>query len=147
MSRLAARHSRAPGGASRLTNAERFMLPTFNQDLLVRDLSSFLPELILCSGIVVLLLMRLFTTFDRLHLGVVALATTLGALAVSLCQGFGAYGMEVPSGQNQQMFGGLLVFDMFTVFLRCFLLSFTALTIWLTLLTGIPDREDSADFH
>src|SRR5205823_105821 len=24
---------------------------------------------------------------------------------------------------------------------------FTALTIWLTLLTGIPDREDSADFY
>jgi NADH-quinone oxidoreductase subunit N len=31
--------------------------------------------------------------------------------------------------------------------LRLFLLSFTALIIWLTLLTGIPDRDDSPDFH
>ena len=35
----------------------------------------------------------------------------------------------------------------FTIFLRLFLLGFTALIIWLTLLTGIPDREDSADFY
>ena len=28
-----------------------------------------------------------------------------------------------------------------------FLLAFTALIMWLTLLTGIPDKEDSADFH
>jgi NADH-quinone oxidoreductase subunit N len=27
------------------------------------------------------------------------------------------------------------------------LLSFTALIIWLTMLTGIPDTEDSADFY
>ena len=45
------------------------------------------------------------------------------------------------------MFGGMLLYDNFTLFVRCFLYSFTALTIWLTLLTGIPDREDSVDFH
>src|SRR5262249_48138826 len=28
-----------------------------------------------------------------------------------------------------------------------FLLGFTALVIWLSLITGIPDREDSADFY
>ena len=35
----------------------------------------------------------------------------------------------------------------FTIFLRLFLLGFAALVIWLSLLTGIPDREDSADFY
>src|SRR5439155_24133107 len=45
------------------------------------------------------------------------------------------------------IFTGLLSYDTFTVFLRLFLLSFTALIIVLSLLTGIPDREDSADFH
>ena len=30
---------------------------------------------------------------------------------------------------------------------RLFLFGFTALVIWLSLLTGIPDREDSADFY
>src|SRR4029078_13618668 len=43
--------------------------------------------------------------------------------------------------------GGLLVYDYFTVYLRVFLYSFTSLVIWLTLLTGIPDREDSPDFY
>jgi NADH-quinone oxidoreductase subunit N len=45
------------------------------------------------------------------------------------------------------IFTGLLVYDNFTIFLRLFLLSFTALVVWLTLLTRIPDREDSADFY
>src|SRR5439155_16931811 len=35
----------------------------------------------------------------------------------------------------------------FFLFTRLFLLSFTALLIWLSLLPGIPDREDSADFY
>ncbi|HEX5270060.1 MAG TPA: NADH-quinone oxidoreductase subunit N, partial [Gemmataceae bacterium] len=42
---------------------------------------------------------------------------------------------------------GLLVYDNFTVFLRLFLIFFGCLMVWLTLLTGIPDREDSADFY
>ena len=46
-----------------------------------------------------------------------------------------------------QIFNGLLVYDNFTIFLRLFLLGFAALLIWLSLLTGIPDREDSADFY
>jgi NADH-quinone oxidoreductase subunit N len=42
---------------------------------------------------------------------------------------------------------GMLRFDGFTVFFRIFLLLFAGLVIWLTALTGIPDREDSADFY
>ena len=38
-------------------------------------------------------------------------------------------------------------FDTFTVFLRLFLFGFAALFIWLTMLTGIPDHEDSGDFY
>ncbi len=45
------------------------------------------------------------------------------------------------------MFSHLLVYDRLALFTRLFLLAFTALIIWLTLLTGIPDREDSADFY
>src|SRR5262249_33985951 len=43
--------------------------------------------------------------------------------------------------------GGLLVYDHFTIFVRLFLYGFTGLTIWLTRLSGIPDREDSGDFY
>jgi NADH-quinone oxidoreductase subunit N len=42
---------------------------------------------------------------------------------------------------------GMLRFDSFTVFFRIFLCAFTAFTIWLTRLTGIPDNEDSPDFY
>ena len=45
--------------------------------------------------------------------------------------------------QLHDFFSGLLVYDNFTIFLRLFLFGFTALIIWLSLLTGIPDREDS----
>src|SRR5260370_22124206 len=45
------------------------------------------------------------------------------------------------------MFTGLLVYDYLTIFLRIFLLGFAALIIGLSLLTGIPDREDSGDFY
>jgi NADH-quinone oxidoreductase subunit N len=107
------------------------------------DLGNFTPELTLCGTIVLLLLLRLFSALDRLHLGVIALAGTLAALAVSVWQW--------PASTTQEMFGvnqhGLLAYDNFTIFVRMFLLSFTALVIWLSLLTGIPDREDSADFY
>src|SRR5262249_60121705 len=107
---------------------------------LAGDLVSFLPELILCGTIVILLLLRLFSALDRWHMGWLALAGTLSALAVSGLQ-------WAALGVSGEMFRGLLAYDYFTVFLRLFLLGFTALVIWLTLLTGIPDREDSADFY
>src|SRR5207302_1359058 len=47
----------------------------------------------------------------------------------------------------EPMFTGLLAYDNFTLFVRLFLLAFTILVIWLTILTGIPDQEDSADFY
>ena len=48
-----------------------------------QDSIAFLPELILCGTIVLLLVLRLFSIFDRLHLGWLALLLTLGALTVS----------------------------------------------------------------
>ncbi|HMC63921.1 MAG TPA: NADH-quinone oxidoreductase subunit N [Gemmataceae bacterium] len=115
------------------------------QDRLVRDVQAFLPETILCIGIVLLLILRLFTGLDRAHLGWAALATTLVALVVTWAQWSGIYG-PAPS-QVDRAFSGLLAYDHFTIYLRLFLFSFAALIIWLSLLTGIPDHEDSADFY
>jgi NADH-quinone oxidoreductase subunit N len=120
------------------------------QDNLWRDVLAFLPELILCGTIVLLLLLRLFNALNRLHLGSVALVLTLAALAVSWFQWGGKYGFHQPDEfphKSLDLFSGLLVFDNFTVFVRLFLFGFAALVIWLSLLTGIPDREDSADFN
>jgi NADH-quinone oxidoreductase subunit N len=129
------------------------------QDLqagLGRDAQAFLPELVLCGTIVLLLVLRLFGRFNHLHLGPAALVPTLLALGVAWLQWTqGDFlgqrydpRLDLPDRPNVlQIFSGLLVYDNFTVFLRLFLLGFAALLIWLSLLTGIPDREDSADFY
>jgi NADH-quinone oxidoreductase subunit N len=126
--------------------------PEYIQDLqahLARDCVAFLPELILCVGIVLLLLLRLFRALDGLHLGWVALAVSAAALVAALGQWRGVYGFESPGqlGGSLPIFTGLLVYDNFTIYLRLFLIFFALLIIWLTMLTGIPDREDSADFY
>ncbi|MSQ94923.1 MAG: NADH-quinone oxidoreductase subunit N [Gemmataceae bacterium] len=51
------------------------------------------------------------------------------------------------SSRSYVLFGGMLIYDDFTVFLKLFLYSFLSLVVILTLLTGIPDKEDSADFY
>src|SRR5579885_1438200 len=123
------------------------------QTTLGDDLIAFTPELVLCGGIVLLLLLRLFTGLNRVHLGWVALAVTVAGLLAAVSQWLGGYGLATPAeflglrGRRPDLFTGLLVYDNFTLFLRLFLLGFTALVIWLTLLTGIPDTEDSADFY
>ncbi len=119
------------------------------QESLGRDLQAFVPELILCVAIVGLLLIRLFPMFDRHHLGWVALVAMVAAFFASLYQW--RHAMYDPRDlQNGvisiDLFGGMLVFDNFTIYLKLFLFGFTALTIFLSMLTGIPDRDDSADY-
>jgi NADH-quinone oxidoreductase subunit N len=114
------------------------------------DLTAFAPELILCGTIVLLLLLRLFRGLDRVHLGWVALVLTVVALAASVGQWSGQEDLDPRRGlgvPSLDLFTGLLVFDNFTIFLKMFLLGFAALLVWLSLTTGIPDREDSADFY
>lgn len=153
------------------------MLPTIDQGNLVLSTFDFLPELIVCAGIVGLLVLRLFKAFDRLHLGGVALLAALLALGVSLLQWLGGAGLRelavslgadssgelvrwlgertltAPESRGAVLLfgggdgGGLLIFDYFTLYLRIILYAFVILVIWLTVLTGIPDREDSADFY
>lgn len=50
-------------------------------------------------------------------------------------------------GGTHNLFGGMLIYDSFGIFIKIFLYGFTALVVLLTLLTGIPDKEDSADFY
>src|SRR5437764_1173226 len=83
------------------------------------DLLAFLPELILCGTIVLLLFIRLFTRFDRRHLGWVALVMTVYALFVSWQQWSHADGYDPRRvealGQPIDLFSGLLVFDNFSI--------------------------------
>ncbi len=127
------------------------------QAALGQDLLAFLPEVVLCVTIVLLLLVRLFPRFDRRHLGGVTLVLTLYALFIGWCQWVPYtdgvlrydprldYGVRPPAALTA--FGGMLVYDNFFLFVRLFLLGFAALLVWLSMMTGVPDREDSADFY
>jgi NADH-quinone oxidoreductase subunit N len=119
-------------------------MPSFpNVDLsaLGNSLLMFLPELVVTAAIVLLLLLRMVARLDRAHLGGVALAMTIVALFVS-----GYIWYDLPDA-NTPLFTGLVVMDNLTNFMRVLLLAATGLTILLTFQTGIPDAEDSADFH
>jgi NADH-quinone oxidoreductase subunit N len=123
------------------------------QSAIARDVSAFAPELALCGAIVLLLLLRLFNVFNRLHLGWVALIASLVALSLAQDQWHGGYyGLAKPSdlapaANGANLFTGLLIYDNLTVFMRIFLLAFAVLVVGMTMLTGIPDREDSGDFY
>jgi NADH-quinone oxidoreductase subunit N len=111
-----------------------------------RDLLAFLPELILCGAIVLMLVLRMINALSRFHQGYVALAATASAFLVALAQWHGNNCCDPSGGQPLQLFTGLLVYDTFAIYVRLFLLAFAGFALWMTLLTGIPDRDDSADF-
>jgi NADH-quinone oxidoreductase subunit N len=64
----------------------------------------------------------------------------MGALGVAL-------GQWRTDATAPAAFAGMLIGDDFTVFLRLAVLGGCALTVLLTLLTGLPDADDSADFY
>lgn len=110
----------------------------------VNSLTDFAPELVLCGGIVLSLLLRMFPRLDRLHLGYVALGVCLLGLWFTWTQW---QPFLTASHPPRDMFSGMLVYDPLTVFVRLFVFGSTLCVIWMSLLTGIPDREDSADFY
>jgi NADH-quinone oxidoreductase subunit N len=168
-------------------------IPTIDIESVLDSSLLFLPELVLCGGIVLLLLLRLLPqrrrkkqatgSKDQVPLGWVALLLLAIALGFSVLQWLAQYTTTTPSSSatsrsfhqanvglssagiqmenpspsqpfpGRAFFGsrsrgeGLLAYDAFTVYLRIFLYLFTFLVIWLTLTTGIPDQEDSADFY
>ena len=113
------------------------MFPTVDVSKLVVDLQNFLPEVVLTITLVVLLLLRLFTA--RMHVGGLALAAVVAAL-FDAC-----FALTLDS--NGDAFARMLVYDNYTVVVRIILLGAALVTIGLTLLTGIPDTEDSGDFY
>ncbi len=133
---------------------------TASQASTYRSLMLFLPELILSGSIVLLLLARL-TSLDKLvptHW--IALLGGMTAFLVVLLQ---FYAINIPEsdyelgvmntlcspfmGGPTELFTGLAVHDMFSIFLRGFLLFFLVFVIALTVLSGIPDQEDAPDFY
>ncbi|MBS0265561.1 MAG: hypothetical protein JSS02_26750, partial [Planctomycetes bacterium] len=118
------------------------------------SLPLFGPELILIGTIVALLLVRLFNADRYLPGSAVAILGTALALAraagqfYAMQKGVGASGAEgFTQPPSIPLFTGLLLYDPFTVYFRIFLLLFLLFVEWLTIVTGLPDREDAPDFY
>jgi NADH-quinone oxidoreductase subunit N len=103
------------------------------------SLGAFLPELTLCGTILLLLLVRLFRWGQQISGIALAFLGTAYALYLALPTPATDYRMEI--------FTGMLVYDPLTVFMRVILIGFAFLFTVFTALSGIPDREDSADVY
>jgi NADH-quinone oxidoreductase subunit N len=129
------------------------MFPTITglsqlQENFEADALQFLPELVLCTGIVLMLLCRLVKAFDRSHLGVLSAILLAVALLPASYQFINDAGWLGDSRAGPaDFFSGMLVHDLFASLVRVLLLAATLVTVLVTLLTGIPDRDDSGDFH
>jgi len=119
-------------------------------DTLAVSLPLFRTELCLAATIVLVLLCRMLPGLRRLDAGIVA----LGGVCFALWYAWNDLrGIPVGGGTNaagivrQELFGGLLVFDSLTAYIRFLLMGFLVLYIPFTKASGIPDHEDGADFY
>jgi len=108
------------------------------------SLGPFGPELALCVTIVLLLFARLFSVTRRIDS---ALITLIGATVALYLASPWTVLFQEEALLRTELFTGLLVHDGFSVFVRSLLMLFIMLFVVFTKLSGIPDREDGADFY
>jgi len=107
------------------------------QTSLASDLRRFVPELLISLAILLCLGSRAFRLGSRLHASLLAVPFAIAAIALLCCQ---------TTVEPREAFSGLLVLDPLANYLRGLLLIFAVLALILGKLTGIPDRDDSADY-
>lgn len=110
------------------------------------SLWAFLPELCLCATIVIMLLVRITPWGRRVDTFSLAL---VGSLLALLCAGPWVHldPEHAAAATRMEIFGGMLVYDPLTVFMRGLLIGFAVLFAIFTKLSGIPDREDGPDVY
>ena len=111
------------------------------------SLPLFRPELCLAATVVLLLLCRMLPVLRHADSALVA----LGGVAFGLWYAWSDL-KALPAGGDllagrQELFTGLLVYDSLTAYIRLLLMGFLAMYIVFTKVSGIPDREDGADFY
>lgn len=112
----------------------------------------FLPELIICATILLMLLVRLFAIGRKVNTGYIALAGSLIALYFAAPGNLfslpeSAAEASATATVRMEIFTGMLVYDAFSVYVRAALLLFAALFVVFTWLSGIPDLEDGPDIY
>ena len=100
----------------------------------------FRTELAIAASVVLVLLCRMLPVLRWLDSGLVALGGAAFALAYAWAD------FQTAGSARQELFSGLLVFDSLTAAIRVLLAGFLVLYLLFTRLSGIPDREDAADF-
>ncbi|MER3415752.1 MAG: NADH-quinone oxidoreductase subunit N [Gemmataceae bacterium] len=113
-------------------------------ETLVIDLAAFAPELLLCLGIVLVMILRMFRGLARIHYGIVGLVVLALAMALAWTQWQGDF--AAPQLYAGGLFSGLIAYDYYTLFFRLLIPLASILVLALVLVTGVPPREDSADF-
>ncbi|MGE0756957.1 MAG: NADH-quinone oxidoreductase subunit N [Pirellulaceae bacterium] len=114
------------------------------------SLGVFLPELALCGTILLMLLLRIFGIGQRVNASIFAFAGSAFALYLAapwFHLGIDQVASSPYAASRMEIFTGMLVYDPFTVFMRAVLIGFALLFTVFTWLSGIPDREDSADIY
>ncbi len=113
-------------------------------DTLSVSLPRFMPELVICATIVVMLLARLPRFLAWIDPFFIALIGSLVAIYFAIPDG----GITaIGSVHRQELFTGMLVYDSMTVFFRLFLLAFAFWFIILVRMTGLTDGQDGQDFY
>ena len=129
------------------------LLTTTLTDTLSVSLPLFRTELALAVTVVLLLLCRMLPVLRLLDSALVALGGVLFALWFAWVDLRGLPGSPWAVAElaatplRQELFGGLIVFDSLTAYIRLLLAGFLVLYILFTKVSGIPDREDGADFY
>jgi len=116
------------------------------------SLWAFMPELILCATIVLMLVVRLFRWGQRIDGFYFALAGGLLALVCAapwthLLPGMGPAADNPFAVTRMEIFTGMLVYDSFSVFVRSLLLTFLVVLALLAKLSGLTNRESSPDVY
>ncbi len=113
-------------------------------DTLAVSLPLFRAELALAAGVVLLLLCRMLPVLRLVDSAAIA----IGTAAFACCYAWDDLErMRDVTSFRQEIFGGLLVFDSLTASIRALLAGFLVLYVVFTKVSGIPDREDGADFY
>lgn len=115
------------------------------------SLSAYLPELVLCLTILVLLAVRLPRIGRHVDTFWIALFGALAALYFAAPWEHLAGTAANPASPNtiarMEIFTGMLISDTFSVYVRSLLFLFAVLLVIFTKITGIPDREDGPDIY
>jgi NADH-quinone oxidoreductase subunit N len=120
------------------------LVETLTSDTLRVSLPRFMPELIICATIIVMLLARIVRITERIDPFLLALIGVFAAFYYAIPAG-GIKGLG--DIHRQELFTGMLVYDSMTVFFRMFLLAFAFWFIILVRMTGLADRQDGQDFY